>query len=63
MADEPTSAATPAGRRHRGHEYRVGALSAAAVMVAATVGTLASAPAQTGSEGPEPIEVARIEPR
>jgi serine protease len=63
MADEPRSAATPAGRRHRGHEYRVGALSAAAVMLAATVGTLASAPAQTGYEAPEPIEVTRIEPR
>lgn len=63
MVDDVTSADARTGRRQRGHDYRVGALSAAAVMLAATVGTLASAPTQSGSEGPEPVEVSRLEPR
>lgn len=63
MADDPTSATARTPRRHRGHDMRVGVLSALAVVAAATVGTLASAPAPSGSDGPEPIGVSNPDPR
>ena len=66
MADDPTSATARAARRQRGHDMRVGLMSALAVIAAATVGTLASAPAPSGSDGPgdpETIEVSNPDPR
>ena len=56
MADDPRSEIVRGGRSDRGHDMRVGVLSALAVVAAATVGTLASAPAPSGSDSPEPIE-------